>query len=158
MYVFAILTLTIFDMKKFILFVILVFGFTACSALPESAEEEAVEEEAVEEEAVEEEAVEEEEVEAEGVTASLILEAFEVKYSDRDYDGFIVDINKGSDDYAMGVISPAGDGPGGWWYAAKVDGAWMIIQDGNGDPACEVLEEYGVPAEWYTYDGVKGCF
>jgi hypothetical protein len=43
-------------------------------------------------------------------------------------------------DYAQGGIS--GVGGGGMWFAAKVDGVWKLVWDGNGNIFCEDLKDY----------------
>ncbi len=42
--------------------------------------------------------------------------------------------------YAHGLVNS--DGGGGYWYAAKVNGNWQIVADGNGVITCESLEPY----------------
>jgi flagellar basal body-associated protein FliL len=43
-------------------------------------------------------------------------------------------------------------GEGGMFLAAKVDGAWKLVYDGNGQIDCKVVKPYGFPA-----DMIKDC-
>lgn len=42
--------------------------------------------------------------------------------------------------YAKGMASAQGGG--GMWFAAKVNGAWTLVWDGNGTISCSVLTPY----------------
>lgn len=58
-------------------------------------------------------------------------------------------------DYAVGgfneIASPAG---GGQWFAAKVDGNWQIVYDGNGVITCDYLDNYPD----YPVDLIPSCW
>lgn len=41
----------------------------------------------------------------------------------------------------------SGQGTGGIFLAAKVDGEWALVFDGNGAISCELVEGYGFPSE-----------
>jgi hypothetical protein len=49
-------------------------------------------------------------------------------------------ISKIEGDYAQGGVSGAGGGA--MWFAAKVDGVWKLVWDGNGNIFCEDLKDY----------------
>jgi len=49
-------------------------------------------------------------------------------------------ISKIEGNYAQGGIS--GQGGGAMWLAAKVDGVWKLVWDGNGVIFCEDLKDY----------------
>ncbi|MBU0646396.1 protease inhibitor I42 family protein [Patescibacteria group bacterium] len=46
----------------------------------------------------------------------------------------------------------SGQGTGGIFLAAKVDGEWVLVFDGNGAISCELVEGYGFPSEM-----IKDC-
>jgi hypothetical protein len=49
-------------------------------------------------------------------------------------------INKVEGNYASGGVN--GTGGGGMWFAAKVNGSWVIVSDGNGTIDCSSLTPY----------------
>jgi len=49
-------------------------------------------------------------------------------------------INKVEGNYASGSVG--GQGGGGMWFAAKVNGNWVIVSDGNGTTSCSDLSPY----------------
>lgn len=51
-----------------------------------------------------------------------------------------VSVSKISGDYAQGLASD--EGSGGMWFAAKVNGAWKLVWDGNGTIFCSDLTDY----------------
>lgn len=57
-----------------------------------------------------------------------------------------VTINKETADHARGSIGFAPGGTGGIFLAAKVEGDWQVVYDGNGEIPC-TLSSYGFPAE-----------
>lgn len=115
-------------MKKMVLLLILILGLglAACSTSPDDGD-----------------------VPADGGETSmesLILEAFQNKYPNVDYSGVTVIVDKKSGNHAFGGLEST-NGPGSWWYATMEHGIWIIVQDGNGDPSCDVLEEFEFPAD-----------
>ena len=54
-------------------------------------------------------------------------------------------ISKESDNSAFGSVSTSEEGGGGWFVAAKKDGDWVIVEDGNGTIDCAPLEGYDIP-------------
>lgn len=52
-----------------------------------------------------------------------------------------VAITKVEGDYAKGSANVIGEG-GGMWFAAKVNGAWKLVWDGNGIITCDDLSSY----------------
>ncbi|MDD5109664.1 MAG: hypothetical protein PHI63_00425 [Patescibacteria group bacterium] len=57
-----------------------------------------------------------------------------------------VTIGKETDNHARGSVGFEKGAPGGNFLAAKVDGKWQIVFDGNGGIPCS-LSEYGFPPE-----------
>lgn len=80
-----------------------------------------------------------------------IMDAFWQKYPEADMVGITIEAK--TDTHARGMVE-LGEGPGnsGGFLAAKVDGAWVIVFDGNGSYECDLLEEYGFPESMK-----KGC-
>jgi len=115
----------------------------------------------IEEEAtVEEETIIEEEATVEEETISdedAIRQAMADKY-DRNISEVDLEVGDNNGEYARGTVIFAGDIGGGWWLAAKTDGAWEIVDDGNGVILCSVIEPYDFPASMVQecYDDVNG--
>jgi len=67
-------------------------------------------------------------------------------------------IGDNNGEYARGSVSFAGEMGGGWWLAAKTNGTWEIVDDGNGVILCSVIEPYDFPASMVQecYDDVTG--
>jgi len=57
-----------------------------------------------------------------------------------------VNINQETPDHARGGVIFETGAPGGNFLAAKIDGKWQIVFDGNGQISCD-LSKYGFPAE-----------
>lgn len=88
----------------------------------------------------------------------LIVKAFEDKYSKLAN----ITIEKQDDAHVRGSVKFSGEETGGWFLATKVDGKWIIVDDGNGTINCFYKTEYGFPdnmmedcydptADWKTY-------
>jgi len=62
-------------------------------------------------------------------------------------------ISQESENHVAGIVELAPKGPGnvGGFLAAKVDGQWKLVFDGNGSVSCEVLREYNFPQEMFIY-------
>ncbi|HRY52685.1 MAG TPA: hypothetical protein P5089_02425 [Candidatus Portnoybacteria bacterium] len=56
-----------------------------------------------------------------------------------------VKISQEAEDFARGSVSFAPGAPGGLFLAAKVNGQWQVVHDGNGQIPC-TLSSYGFPA------------
>lgn len=57
-------------------------------------------------------------------------------------------------DYAKGVANESDGHRGGLWFAAKVDGEWKLVDDGNGVTTCDKLDNYpSFPSKL-----LQGCF
>ncbi len=56
-----------------------------------------------------------------------------------------VTIQDNDGEYAKGGVVFEGEIGGGWWLAAKVDGEWIIVADGNGSVLCADIEGYDFP-------------
>lgn len=57
-----------------------------------------------------------------------------------------VRIIQGAADFARGSVGFAPGAPGGIFLAAKVNGQWKLVHDGNGQIPCS-LSSYGFPSE-----------
>lgn len=57
-----------------------------------------------------------------------------------DFSDLNYSIKKVEGNYASGMVN--GSGGGGMWFAAKVNGTWMIVSDGNGVTMCSDLAPY----------------
>jgi hypothetical protein len=82
-----------------------------------------------------------------------IIDAFKRKYPSRDYSSLTVTINKNHQDlFVQGSIFSVGD-TGGVFWAAKVNGVWQIVFDGQDSPPCSTLNSYNFPDEM-----LSGCY
>ncbi len=106
----------------------------------ESAVEELVDDEELAEDT--EEVVEEESDESVIETLKFL---FAEKYEKRIED-VTVEISKREGDYLTGGVKFAGEIAGGYVLAAKVNGAWRIIFDGNGNYTCGVVDVVDFPS------------
>lgn len=109
----------------------------------ENVEEDGLEEEAEEESTDEEESAIEEDSD-EAVIESLKL-LFAQKYEKRIEDT-TVSISKREGDYLTGGVKFAEEIAGGYVLAAKVNDAWKIIFDGNGNWTCDVVDVVDFPS------------
>lgn len=55
------------------------------------------------------------------------------------------------DGFARGTVKRVGEMEGGGWFAAKVEGLWMIAYVGQGVPPCERVNALHIPVEWIDY-------
>ncbi len=79
------------------------------------------------------------------LVADKIKEIFIAKY-DRYTETLKVTVNQETENYARGSVSFESDMPGGLFLAAKVDGQWQVVHEGNGAIPC-TLSSYGFPEE-----------
>jgi hypothetical protein len=87
------------------------------------------------------------------VDSKDIIDAFKRKYPSRDYSSLTVTINKNHQDlFVQGSIFSVGD-TGGVFWAAKVNGVWQIVFDGQDSPPCSTLNSYNFPDEM-----LSGCY
>ncbi|NMC35490.1 hypothetical protein GYA49_00425 [Candidatus Beckwithbacteria bacterium] len=63
------------------------------------------------------------------------------------YDDVNLTIGKFDGDYASGGVKFAGEMGGGWFLGAKENGAWVIVQDGNGTISCQKTDPYNFPVD-----------
>lgn len=76
------------------------------------------------------------------------------QYPLRKDEAAVVDVFNISDDFAMGsnnrylrgIYEPSGTR----WIAAKVDGDWKLVFEGQDLPACTLVDRYKVPKEFYS--------
>ena len=78
--------------------------------------------------------VSEEEILREAVFQSLLK-----KYGSN-AQGLTVDVHEISGEYASGTVSE--NGSGGGWYAARLNGQWTLVWDGNGQIDCLDISPY----------------
>ncbi len=78
---------------------------------------------------------------SESSDSDLIKAALVAKY-DWDPQDIILTISKNDGQYATGGVREESAMGGGMWFAAKVDGDWQIVWDGNGVIMCENLTDY----------------
>jgi len=83
-------------------------------------------------------------------TEDALKDALTVK-NGTSFDDYTITITKQEGDYIQGGVS-AGLG-GAAFFAAKVDGTWVIVFDGQDSPHCTTLEQYSFP-ESFT----GGCY
>jgi hypothetical protein len=57
-----------------------------------------------------------------------------------------VKIDKETDNHMRGSITFVEGEPGGIFLAAKIDGQWQIVHEGNGQIPCS-LSQYGFPSD-----------
>ncbi|OQA52931.1 MAG: hypothetical protein BWY43_00302 [candidate division WS2 bacterium ADurb.Bin280] len=74
----------------------------------------------------------------------LIAQALYEKFS-TDASTMSYTISKKTDSAATGGITFT-EGGGGYFVAAKENGLWKIIADGNGVIECDILDQYDIPA------------
>ena len=103
-----------------------------------------VEEELIVEQSESEPAIVIEEESDESVIESLKL-LFAQKYEKRIED-ITVSISKREGDYLTGGVKLAGEIAGGYVLAAKVNDAWKIVFDGNGNWTCDVVDVVDFPS------------
>jgi hypothetical protein len=58
-------------------------------------------------------------------------------------------VNRQDQSHLTGSVSflPGGPGESGMFLAAKVNGEWQLLYDGNGSVDCEGLKDYSFPPE-----------
>lgn len=113
---------------------------------PESTESEDLEEveEDTEEDLADEVAVEAEEESEEDIIVAL-KELFAEKY-DKEVEDMTVTISELEGDYLVGGVKFEGEVAGAHVLAAKVDGEWTLVFDGNGTIPCEGVDAVDFPA------------
>ncbi len=77
----------------------------------------------------------------------LIQQEFSKKY-DKPVDNVNLTINKIVGNFARGSITFKGARGGAGWLAAKQDGSWILVFDGNGIIPCADVAPYDFPAEF----------
>ncbi len=70
----------------------------------------------------------------------LIKQALFKKNNWKESDGLTVTVTTNDGTYASGGVT--GQGGGGYFFAAKVNGVWEIVADGNGVITCSSLTNY----------------
>jgi hypothetical protein len=68
--------------------------------------------------------------------------------------GIEVNITSLEGDFAKGDIKMKGEMSGGLWFAAKVNGIWKIVYDGNGIITCDRLRDY----KNFPKDLIPSCY
>lgn len=75
----------------------------------------------------------------EDALAAIIKEVLDEKYSSGSAD-LSVSVSEIDGEYAYGTVSE--DGFGGGWYAARLNGFWTLVWDGNGQIDCVEISPY----------------
>ncbi|MDO8610488.1 MAG: hypothetical protein Q7R95_08130 [bacterium] len=70
----------------------------------------------------------------------LIKQTLFKKNNWKESDGITITVSSNDGQYAKGSITAQGGG--GYLFAAKVNGVWEIVADGNGTISCSSLEKY----------------
>jgi hypothetical protein len=65
-----------------------------------------------------------------------------------------LNISKIEGDFAKGDAAFKDEMGGGLWFAAKVNGAWKIVYDGNGIITCDMLTNY----QDFPKDLIPNCY
>lgn len=65
-----------------------------------------------------------------------------------------ITVNKIQGDFAQGAANDPDARGGGQWFAAKVNGEWKLVYDGNGMITCDQLEDYPE----FPADLIPACF
>lgn len=79
----------------------------------------------------------------------IIIKQLLIQEHGANANGLIITISKLIGDYASGGASEQGGG--GMWLAAKVNGNWKLVFDGNGVPDCQSIKtNYKFPADILT--------
>ena len=75
-----------------------------------------------------------------------IKQAFVDRYT-KPIEDITIIISQNNGDYAFGSVTfgQGGPGEGGYFFAYKKDGKWLIAADGNGSVSCRYLKYYGFP-------------
>lgn len=76
----------------------------------------------------------------ESVDLSLLIKAALILKHGQDAESLNVTVSKIEGNYASGGAS--GQGGGGMWFAAKVNGNWKLVWDGNGQINCTDIAPY----------------
>lgn len=58
-----------------------------------------------------------------------------------------VSISKNTGEYVKGNVKEKESVGGGYYLAAKVEGKWVIVYDGQSTPTCKQLESYNFPKD-----------
>ncbi len=93
-----------------------------------------------------EETEEEIEDESDEGEEEILEEAMKTAITDKrggDPDDLEITVDEIDGDYASGgAVTVGAVAGGGMWFAAKVDGQWELVWDGNGTIMCSDLEDY----------------
>ena len=77
----------------------------------------------------------------------LLAEALQKQFPSHPVENFEVNVLERVDDRLVGNFTFCdGPGCGGVFFAAKINGQWVIVESGNGLPDCEPLERYAIPS------------
>ncbi|MBU2566148.1 hypothetical protein KKG46_01155 [Patescibacteria group bacterium] len=70
----------------------------------------------------------------------------------KNIEDILISVDQYDAEHARGTVQFAGEDAGGMFLAAKDQGSWDVIIDGNGNFKCEFLEPYG-----FSDEMSKGC-
>ena len=86
-------------------------------------------------------------------TEAQIIKALSEKNS-WDESNIEVGISRVEGNFAKGSVNPKDEMGGGLWFAAKVNGIWKIVYDGNGIITCSQLADY----QNFPKDLIPSCY
>ncbi|MBI5621977.1 hypothetical protein HY933_03900 [Candidatus Falkowbacteria bacterium] len=81
------------------------------------------------------------------VSVQDIQTAFSKKYPDRDYSNYTITIDNNYNDLYVEGLAGAPEGGGAHYWAAKVNGEWIVVQEAQDSVPCSVFEPYNFPRE-----------
>uniref|UniRef100_A0A7C4R553 Uncharacterized protein n=1 Tax=candidate division CPR3 bacterium TaxID=2268181 RepID=A0A7C4R553_UNCC3 len=58
----------------------------------------------------------------------------------------IINVSKNTGTHAVGSVKFEGEIAGGWFLATKLNGKWIIVDDGNGTVSCDTINPYNFPS------------
>ncbi len=57
-----------------------------------------------------------------------------------------LEVSEETSTHAKGGVTFTGEMGGGWWLAAREEGGWVLVADGNGTVMCADIEPYDFPS------------
>jgi len=82
----------------------------------------------------------------EEISAEVVKNLLAVKHQ-QSLVNTILTVEKQTDNHMRGGVSFLGEQGGGLFLAAKKDGEWVLVFDGNGSYSCATVKEFGFPQD-----------
>lgn len=60
-------------------------------------------------------------------------------------------LSQNTGQHAQGAVKNVNEQGGAAWFAAKVNGQWVIAYIGHGIPLCSEVEPYNIPVDWISH-------